>query len=295
MSDSGFPQGFPKVEAPLVNKNGLIQQVWLQVLINLWNRTGGAPGTDAVGIAKALAVKPSIISDESSERLQALENATPSEPILADLLERVKTLEAAQLTPDNFRDDFVTRLRAIEGSQLYGPNDSDDLQTRLAAVEHAIPTALTQFRAEVRDEIQAAYLLNQFPPQQLFSTPVPWTPFYSGSTGDPTVTYDIQTGTYWSFPNCTLFTGELRTDVVTGGSGNLSIAGLPLVPTGSCAITIGLASGWTTTPRTLFMGAGSPTLIALNSAVASLTLCTVAALTNAANSNRLIFSGVYFT
>lgn len=38
-------QGFPQITAPLVDPNtGNIQQVWLQLLINLWNRTGGGSG-----------------------------------------------------------------------------------------------------------------------------------------------------------------------------------------------------------------------------------------------------------
>jgi|ERR1700742_1927490 len=38
-------QGFPQIGAPLVNPtNGIINQTWLQLLIALWNRTGGASG-----------------------------------------------------------------------------------------------------------------------------------------------------------------------------------------------------------------------------------------------------------
>ena len=42
---TGNPQqGFPKIAAPFVNDDGTINQVWLQLLITLWNRTGGGPG-----------------------------------------------------------------------------------------------------------------------------------------------------------------------------------------------------------------------------------------------------------
>ena len=37
-------QGFPNVSAPLVNSEGTIQQSWLQLLINLWIRTGAGLG-----------------------------------------------------------------------------------------------------------------------------------------------------------------------------------------------------------------------------------------------------------
>jgi hypothetical protein len=37
-------QGFPNVSSQLVDGSGQIQQAWLQLLIQLWNRTGGASG-----------------------------------------------------------------------------------------------------------------------------------------------------------------------------------------------------------------------------------------------------------
>lgn len=39
-------QGFPKLSEPIVDpRNGLINQTWLQLLITLWNRTGGPSGS----------------------------------------------------------------------------------------------------------------------------------------------------------------------------------------------------------------------------------------------------------
>ena len=41
-----FPQGFPQIGSPFVELHaGRIQQAWLQLLISLWNRTGGGPGS----------------------------------------------------------------------------------------------------------------------------------------------------------------------------------------------------------------------------------------------------------
>ncbi len=37
-------QGFPQISAPFVDNSGKILQVWLQLLITLWNRTGGGSG-----------------------------------------------------------------------------------------------------------------------------------------------------------------------------------------------------------------------------------------------------------
>lgn len=40
-------QQFPQISNPLVDlRSGQIQQTWLQLLIALWKRTGGGPGTD---------------------------------------------------------------------------------------------------------------------------------------------------------------------------------------------------------------------------------------------------------
>lgn len=44
MSQAETQQGFPKVPAQFVNADLTINEVWLRVLISLWNRTGGAPG-----------------------------------------------------------------------------------------------------------------------------------------------------------------------------------------------------------------------------------------------------------
>lgn len=36
--------GFPQVHSPFVDDTGHISQAWLQLLITMWNRTGGAGG-----------------------------------------------------------------------------------------------------------------------------------------------------------------------------------------------------------------------------------------------------------
>lgn len=46
----GTQQGFPNTSLPFVDRTGVIQQAWLQLLIQLWNRTGGAQGVSAADI-----------------------------------------------------------------------------------------------------------------------------------------------------------------------------------------------------------------------------------------------------
>jgi len=54
-----------------------------------------------------------------------------------------------------------------------------------------------------------------------------WTPTYTGSTSDPTVTYDQQGGSYVRIGKLVRCEGRLRTDAASGGSGNLRLSGLP--------------------------------------------------------------------
>jgi hypothetical protein len=45
MTTIGFPQGFPQISAPFVDPGtGQINQTWLQLLISMFQRTGGASG-----------------------------------------------------------------------------------------------------------------------------------------------------------------------------------------------------------------------------------------------------------
>lgn len=48
MSDQGNPQGFPTISQPFVGPNGIINRVWRNLLISLWNRTGAAEGASLV-------------------------------------------------------------------------------------------------------------------------------------------------------------------------------------------------------------------------------------------------------
>lgn len=59
MTTVGFPQGFPQISAPFVDiNNGQINQTWLQLLISLFQRTGGSGG----GLPAPFALLPITIS-----------------------------------------------------------------------------------------------------------------------------------------------------------------------------------------------------------------------------------------
>lgn len=42
------PQGFPNLSQPIAGLGGILTRPWLQLLISLWNRTGGASGSQIV-------------------------------------------------------------------------------------------------------------------------------------------------------------------------------------------------------------------------------------------------------
>jgi hypothetical protein len=54
-----------------------------------------------------------------------------------------------------------------------------------------------------------------------------WTPTYLGSTGNPTIVYDTQQGTYTRVGRLVTCSFSINTTTATGGSGLLQLGGLP--------------------------------------------------------------------
>jgi hypothetical protein len=54
-----------------------------------------------------------------------------------------------------------------------------------------------------------------------------WTPSFTGSTGNPTVSYSTQTGTYIKVGGLVTVSAFIITNTSSGGSGHLSVSGLP--------------------------------------------------------------------
>jgi len=127
-----------------------------------------------------------------------------------------------------------------------------------------------------------------------------WTPAYLGSVSNPTITYDIQVGLYVKIGRLCHAVLRIRTDSVSGGSGNLRIGGLPFLafsaPTSSMSggITVNRADSFTTNTPAFGVISGGADYIDLNYDLAA-NAVTTANLTNAANSNTAIISIVYQT
>lgn len=109
-------QGFPKLSEPIVDpKSGLINQTWLQLLITLWNRTGGPSGstdrfeTDQIQAALA----------DAQNRLVQLETPPPETSEFLNF--------AAQF------QDVVSRIPALRHELL------DELDKRIDAATLLVP------------------------------------------------------------------------------------------------------------------------------------------------------------
>tara|TARA_R110002096_G_scaffold95098_2_gene213447 strand:- start:523 stop:1356 length:834 start_codon:yes stop_codon:yes gene_type:complete len=127
-----------------------------------------------------------------------------------------------------------------------------------------------------------------------------FTPTYTGSTSNPTITYDMQYGIYVKVGRLCHVVCRIRTDATSGGSGNLLLSGLPFnafaAPTSSMSggITVNRADSFTTNTPTYGVISNGNSYINLNYDIAA-SAVTTANLTNAVNSNTLIISLVYQT
>ena len=97
-----------------------------------------------------------------------------------------------------------------------------------------------------------------------------WTPTYTGSTTNPTVTYELQTGLYTKVGRMVTCTCRLSTSGITGaGSGNLSISGLPFTPASGVNYSGSIANctWWTNYPINCLTNSGAKILLYKRSAI----------------------------
>ena len=132
-----------------------------------------------------------------------------------------------------------------------------------------------------------------------------WTPTFRGSTGHPTVTYDIRVGRYVKVGHLVHVQGRVRSDATSGGSGNLNLGDLPFTNIASAnaysTLHIAHCSGWASdhAPSGGHANADSNNyrLITFNSSDprdVRTDNITTSDLTNGDNKNDLIFSGTYY-
>jgi len=125
-----------------------------------------------------------------------------------------------------------------------------------------------------------------------------FTPTFSGSTTNPTISWNTQLGRYTKIGNVCYVEIRLVTANVSGGSGNLTITGLPFSQSANSnlggAFTKGFVYAWAQDPETfiIFTG-GSEILIYRNDSTN--TIAQVSDLTSGAANNYCNISGCYIT
>ena len=86
-----------------------------------------------------------------------------------------------------------------------------------------------------------------------------WTPTYGGTSSNPTVTYQTQTGTYTKVGRQVTLICEINATSASGGSGNLTIGGFPFTTSSSGGARAGFLNAYstgfssTTTPTSLLL------------------------------------------
>lgn len=127
-----------------------------------------------------------------------------------------------------------------------------------------------------------------------------FTPTYGGSASNPTITYGAQNGRYVKVGSLVQATVEISTNSVSGGSGSVTLNGLPFAALADryvgCSF-VGYAEGFTNRcPRSGYLGIGasSVTLTTDTSATTQVPM-TPSNLTNGVGQNYLIMTIVYRT
>ena len=123
-----------------------------------------------------------------------------------------------------------------------------------------------------------------------------FTPSWAGSTGNPTVTYATRTGKYTRIGNVVYFNIVMYVSAATGGSGDLSITGLPFnssaAGTSYVNFLYNFAAG---APTTSAIGVGGNSLVCYSAEHGTdITHSLVSSLTGGSFDKYFIAGGFYF-
>jgi hypothetical protein len=87
--------------------------------------------------------------------------------------------------------------------------------------------------------------------------------FNSDSSPYPTVNYSVRTGTYTKIGNVVYYSIAIITSSVSGGSGNLTVSGLPFTTSGEHGLTVAFNFGWTANATTGVLALNNQTYLRL--------------------------------
>ena len=125
-----------------------------------------------------------------------------------------------------------------------------------------------------------------------------FTPIYAGSSSNPTVSYNQQSGRYIKIGQFVQITVEIETTSVAGGGGDLYVGGLPFAALNDRYVggaVTAYASSWTTRcPRSGYFIIGGTTIaLTSDTSATGQTNIPTANLTTTGTSNYLIMTAVY--
>lgn len=131
-----------------------------------------------------------------------------------------------------------------------------------------------------------------------------FTPTILGSGSNPTVTYNIQSGSYIKVGRCVIVNARIWVNTISGGAGNAMVGGFPFVTTVADGdrgtLTVGFARNFTatTTPSVMWMandGTARANIYRRASADARDAQSTALTVAECVAGCDLSFTGVYFT
>jgi hypothetical protein len=122
-----------------------------------------------------------------------------------------------------------------------------------------------------------------------------WTPIFKGDDGDPTCTYDIQSGKYIKIGQQVTAWFTLGTDASSGGSGTLRVGGIPFTPdpSGDYGGILTSEYGFATTGTITRLGNGNANGVRVDDDEGN--AVTTSILGTGTNDNRLFGTIVYYT
>ena len=122
-----------------------------------------------------------------------------------------------------------------------------------------------------------------------------WTPTYTGSSGNPTITYDALTeGSYTKIGRKVFIIGRIRTDACSGGGGTLQVSGLPFTVNNNYTSGGGVVSNdfGSNQPHSTMTAPNSTSLYLV---YGNYSLNATSHLQNGTNKNQIQFSMFYTT
>lgn len=123
-----------------------------------------------------------------------------------------------------------------------------------------------------------------------------WTPTYIAATTNPTLTYQVNTGTYVKIGKLVYVTCRIRVNTISGGSGQLYLAGLPFTSINNDnsfgGASLSYKNGWVSNGPSLFRMFASTSIEMYISNATNETPLTPSNLTGGAD---LIVNGLYQT